>query len=115
MLGITILEVVISLLWLIHCWYKVGYKGMERTQIFFDENGLPWWLAWFVVSVEPIFAFYIITNRYVPLMCVAGLPILITSAWIYRKNGFFFAKGGMEFPLFWAFMQVVLALLVMRI
>lgn len=105
---------VISLLWMVHWWYKVGYRGMPTTTRFFIENRLPVWLAWFVVIIEPIFVLCIITNIYIPVVCLVGLPILLTSAWIYRKNGFFFAKGGMEFPLFWAVIQVVLALLTMR-
>jgi hypothetical protein len=34
------------------------------------------------------------------------MPILLASIWIYRKNGFYFAGGGVELPVFWAFAQV---------
>lgn len=94
-----------------HWWYKVFYKGMPTTEKFFIKNRLPSWLAWFVIIIEPIFAICIITDSYIPFVCIAGIPILLTSAWIYRKNGFFFANGGMEFPLLWAVVQIIFALL----
>jgi hypothetical protein len=42
----------------------------------------------------------------VPMLCLASLPILLASMWIYRKDGFYFAGGGIELPVLWAGAQV---------
>jgi hypothetical protein len=43
---------------------------------------------------------------FVPAVCLLSLPILLASMWIYRRNGFFFADGGIELPAFWALAQI---------
>jgi putative oxidoreductase len=109
-LGATLLRFTLAGFWIAHFWFKVGHRGMAATQMFFLQQGLPAWLAWFVVSFEVVVA-CLVLGIYVRLICLASLPILFASMWIYRRNGFYFSTGGIEFPTFWACAQIVQALL----
>ena len=107
----TMLRFVLVGFWVIHWWYKVGFEGMHRTEIFFGQQGLPGWLAWFDISFEVVVALCLALGVYVPIVCIFSLPILISSMIIFRRNGFYFPTGGIEFPFLWALVQVVQALL----
>jgi putative oxidoreductase len=109
--GATLLRFILAGFWISHWWFKVGYRGMTATQIFFLQHGLPAALAWFVVSFEIVVASCLLLGIYVPLLCLVSLPILIVSMWIYRANGFYFSSGGIELPIFWACAQVAQAIL----
>ncbi len=110
-LGATVLRFVLAGFWICHWWFKIGYRGMPATKAFFAQHRLPAWLAWFVVYFEMLVAVGLILGCRVPFLCVASSPILFASVWIYRKNGFYFAGGGVEFPLLWACAQIVQAFL----
>jgi putative oxidoreductase len=110
-IGATLLRFVLAGFWLSHWWFKVGYRGMPATVAFFALQGLPAWLAWFAISFEVLVAVGLILGVYVSVLCVLSLPILLASVWIYRKNGFYFSNGGIEFPLLWACAQIAQALL----
>jgi len=86
----TLLRFILAEFWISHWWFKVGYRGMAATQEFFFKQGLPTWLAWFVVSFEVVIAVCLVLGIYVSLVCLVSLPILLASMWIYRKNGFDF-------------------------
>jgi putative oxidoreductase len=109
--GAATLRFILAGFWIIHWWYKVGYRGMAATQAFFLQQGLPAWLAWFVVIFEVVVAVCLVLGIYVAEICLASLPILFASMWIYRGNGFFFSAGGIELPTFWACAQIAQALL----
>ena len=110
-LGAALLRFILAGFWLVHWWYKVGYRGMSATQAFFLQHGLPAWLAWFDVSFEVVVAVCLVLGIYVPLLCLISLPILFASMWIYRRNGFYFSSGGIELPLLWACAQIAQAML----
>ncbi len=110
-LGATLLRFILAGFWIAHWWFKVGYRGMPATQAFFSQQGLPTWLAWFVVSFEIVLAASLVLGTYVSLSCLVSLPILFASMWIYRRNGFYFSSGGIELPLLWACAQIAQALL----
>ena len=109
--GAAVLRLVLAGFWIAHWWFKVGHRGMPATQAFFSQQGLPAWLAWFVISFEIVLAMGLILGTYVSPLCLVSLPILFASMWIYRKNGFYFSSGGIEFPFFWACAHIVQALL----
>jgi len=96
--GATLLRFVLAGFWIIHWWFKVGYRGMAATEAFFLQHGLPTWLAWFVVSFEVVVAVCLALGIYVPLLCLVSLPILFVSMWIYRGNGFYFRVEELNFP-----------------
>jgi uncharacterized membrane protein YphA (DoxX/SURF4 family) len=110
-LGATLLRFTLAGFWITHWWFKVGHRGMAATQAFFLQHGLPPWLAWFVISFEVVVAACLLLGVYVRLNCLASLPILFVSMWIYRGNGFYFSNGGIELPTFWACAQIAQVLL----
>jgi uncharacterized membrane protein YphA (DoxX/SURF4 family) len=109
--GATMLRFILAGFWIAHWWYKVGYRGMPATEAFFRQQGLPAWLAWFVISFELVIAACLILGIFVSFICLISLPILFASMWIYRRNGFFFANAGIELPTLWAGAQIAQALL----
>jgi uncharacterized membrane protein YphA (DoxX/SURF4 family) len=98
--GAALLRFILAGFWIAHWWFKVGYRGMPATEAFFKQQGLPVSLAWFVIRFEVVIAAGLILGIGVPLLCVTSMPILLASIWIYRKNGFYFAGGGVELPVF---------------
>ena len=46
-------------------------------------------------------------------MSLGLIPVLLGATWVHSGNGWLFSGegGGWEFPLFWAVVQVVIALL----
>jgi putative oxidoreductase len=109
--GAALLRFILAGFWMAHWWFKVGHRGMTTTEAFFSQQGLPAWLAWFVVTLEVVLAISLVLGLYVSILCLISLPILFASMWIYRKNGFYFSNGGIELPLLWACAQIVQALL----
>ncbi len=104
--GAALLRFILAGFWIVHWWFKVGYRGMPATEAFFLRQGLPAWLAWFDISFEVVIAVFLILGIYVPLSCLISLPILLASMWIYRRNGFYFSGGGIELPVLWACAQI---------
>jgi putative oxidoreductase len=109
--GATLLRFTLVAYWIVHWWFKVGFRGMPATESFFIQQGLPAWLAWFDISFEVVVAACLILGVYVPLVCLVSLPILFASMIIYGGNGFYFPSGGIELPILWALIQIVQALL----
>lgn len=107
----ALLRLTLAAYWIIHWWYKVGFRGMSVTVNFFAENHLPAWLAWFDISFEVVVTACLILGLYVPLVCIISLPILVASMIIFSGNGFYFPTGGIELPILWALVQIILALL----
>lgn len=109
--GAFLLRISLASYWVIHWWYKVGFRGMGVTEAFFVQHGLPAWLAWFDITIEIFIAAALLFGSFVRIGALLGIPILIASVWIFRGNGFYFPTGGIELPLLWALAQVVQALL----
>jgi putative oxidoreductase len=109
--GATLLRLTLAAFWIVHWWFKVGFRGMSATESFFIHQGLPAWLAWLDISFEVVVASCLILGIYVPLICLVSLPILVASMFIYAGNGFYFPTAGIELPIFWALVQIVQALL----
>jgi uncharacterized membrane protein YphA (DoxX/SURF4 family) len=103
--GAALLRLVLAGFWIAHWWFKVGVRGMPATEMFFEQNGLPPQLAWFVIRFEVVIAAGLILGVGVPALCLTSLPILIMSMWIYRQKGFYFVGGGIELPVLWACAQ----------
>jgi len=109
--GAASLRFILASFWIVHWWFKVGYRGMPATEAFFLQQGLPAWLAWFDISFEVVVAVCLVLGIYVPFLCLISLPILFASMWIYCRNGFYFSGGGIELPVLWACAQIAQALL----
>jgi uncharacterized membrane protein YphA (DoxX/SURF4 family) len=109
--GATLLRFSLVTYWIVHWWFKVGFRGMPVTEKFFVQQGLPTWLAWFDITFELVVTACLLLGIYVPLVCLISLPILFASMIIYSVNGFYFPSGGIELPILWALVQVAQALL----
>lgn len=109
--GAALLRFILATFWLVHWWFKVGHRGMPATTAFFLQQGLPAWLAWFDICFEVVLAVCLVLGIFVSPLCLISLPILFASMWIYRKNGFYFSRGGIELPILWACAQVAQAML----
>jgi putative oxidoreductase len=64
------------------------------------------------VTIEFAGAVLLLLGVYTRYVSLLSLPVLLAIAnhWMVRK-GFWFADGGMEFPLAWVFMLIVQILL----
>jgi putative oxidoreductase len=109
--GALLLRLILVGYWLVHWWFKVGFRGMPATTTFFVSQGLPAWLAWFDISIELVFAALLLTGAFYRLACIASLPILAASIIIYGHNGFYFPTGGIELPLLWGLVQIAACLI----
>jgi uncharacterized membrane protein YphA (DoxX/SURF4 family) len=109
--GALLLRLILVGYWLVHWWFKVGFRGMPATETFFLSQGLPVWLAWFDIGIELVFAAMLLTGAFYRLACIVSLPILGASIFIYGSNGFYFPTGGIELPLLWALVQIAACLI----
>ena len=91
-IGAALLRFILAGFWIAHWWFKAGYRGMPATEAFFKQHGLPASLAWFVIRFEIVIAAGLILGVGVPLLCLASLPILFASMWIYRKKRVLFRR-----------------------
>ena len=66
----------------------------------------------YTVAIEFTGAVLLLLGVYTRYVSLLSLPVLIAVAhfWMVRK-GFWFADGGIEFPLAWVFMLIAQALL----
>src|SRR5271169_5583128 len=58
--GAGLLRLTLAVFWIVHWWYKVGFRGMPVTENFFMQNGLSAWLAWFDISFEVVVTFCLV-------------------------------------------------------
>lgn len=81
---------------------------------YFESIGLPGILAYLTIVAELGGGVALILGVYTRLVAAALVPVLLGAAiFAHGKAGFFFSNegGGWEFPVFWAVIMVVIALL----
>lgn len=84
------------------------------TAGYFQSIGLPGFLAYLTMAAELGGGIALIFGVYTRLVAAALVPVLLGAAFFgHAANGFFFnnAGGGWEYPVFWAIIMVVIALL----
>jgi uncharacterized membrane protein YphA (DoxX/SURF4 family) len=76
------------------------------------KQGYPGVVLGYTVAIEFAGALLLLLGVYTRYVSSLSLPVLIAVAnhWMVRK-GFWFADGGMEFPLAWVFMLIAQVLL----
>jgi putative oxidoreductase len=109
--GVFALRITLTLIWIAHLWFKVGYRGMPATVTFFESLGYPGWFAWADVIAEAIAIVMLACGFYVRTLCLLLLIILIPATLVWVPKGFYFVNAGYEFMLTWCILQVVQALL----
>ena len=94
------LRISTGVLFLAHGWMKVSVFTIPGTVAFFESLGLPGVLAYFTIFAELAGG-------------IALIPVLLGATWAHSGFGWSFSNegGGWEYPLFWAVVQGVVAVL----
>ncbi len=113
-LAAALLRATMGIYFLIHGGLKLFVFTPAGTAGFFASLGLPGALGYLVIAAEILGGLALLAGFRVKLVSLALVPVLLGAAWFaHGSAGFIFsnAGGGWEFPLFWAIMLVVQALL----
>lgn len=108
-----ILRVSTGGLFMAHGLMKLLVFTPAGTAAYFESIGLPGFLAWFTIAAELLGGAALIAGAFTRIVAVALIPVLLGAAFFgHRANGFFFSNegGGWEYPVFWAIIMVVIAL-----
>jgi hypothetical protein len=74
--GALLLRLISVFYWAIHWWYKVGFRGMAATVLFFNSLGLLAWLTWFDISYEVLIA----------ILLLLGFSFVSPASAAYRSS-----------------------------
>jgi putative oxidoreductase len=109
----TLLRVSSGVLFLAHGLLKVNVFTVAGTVGYFESLGLPGFLAYLTIAAEIGGGLALILGIATRLVALGLIPVLLGATWVHAGNGWLFSGegGGWEFPLFWAVVQVVIALL----
>jgi len=107
------LRVSSGVLFLAHGWMKVSVFTIPGTVGFFESLGLPGFVAYLTIFAELFGGAALVLGVGVRLASLALIPVLLGATWVHSGNGWTFSSegGGWEFPVFWAVVQVAIALL----
>ena len=109
----ALLRVASGALFLAHGLLKVNVFTVAGTVGYFESLGLPGFLAYLTIFAEIVGGLALILGVATRLVALALIPVLLGAVWVHSGNGWLFSGegGGWEFPLFWAVVQGVIALL----
>ncbi|MCB1336008.1 MAG: DoxX family protein [Maritimibacter sp.] len=109
----TLLRVSSGIAFLAHGLLKVSVFTIAGTVGYFESLGLPGALAYLTILAELVGGIALILGIGVRVAALALIPVLLGATWVHSGNGWLFSSegGGWEFPLFWAVVQVAIALL----
>ena len=107
-----VLRVSLAFLFFAHLYRKLAVIGFDNWWAGLVKQGYADWMLAYTVAAETAGAMLLLLGIYTRTVSLLALPVLIavTNHWMVRK-GFWFADGGMEFPLAWVFMLVAQVLL----
>lgn len=108
-----VLRVASGTLFLAHGLLKVNVFTIAGTVGFFESLGIPGFFAYLTILAELAGGTALILGLGTRLVALAQIPLLLSATWVHSGNGWLFSSegGGWEFPLFWAVIQLVIALL----
>ncbi|MDF3606021.1 DoxX family protein [Paracoccus sp. DMF-8] len=101
-------------LFIAHGLMKALVFTLAGTAAYFESLGLPGFLAYLTIAAELAGGIALILGVYTRVVAAALVPVLLGAAIFgHGKAGFFFSNegGGWEYPVFWAVIMVVIALL----
>ncbi len=109
----TLLRVSSGVLFLAHGLLKVNVFTIAGTVGYFESLGLPGFLAYLTIAAEIGGGLALILGVATRLVSLGLIPVLLGATWVHSGNGWLFSGegGGWEYPLFWAVVQVAIALL----
>jgi putative oxidoreductase len=107
-----VLRLALSFLFFAHLYRKFGYTGYDVWFSGWIKAGYPAWTLYYTQIAELAGAILLLLGVYSRYVALFALPamVAVSQLWLSRK-GFWFADGGLEFPLCWTVMLVVQALL----
>lgn len=108
-----VLRVSSGVLFLAHGLLKVNVFTIAGTVGYFESLGLPAIAAYLTILAELAGGAALILGIGTRVVALALIPILLGAAWVHLGNGWVFSSdgGGWEFPVFWAAVQLAIALL----
>lgn len=109
-----ILRLSTGALFVAHAALKIFVFTPAGTAGYFGSIGLPGFLAYLTIAAELLGGLALIGGLFTRWVSLALVPVLLGAAWFgHGAAGFFFSNpnGGWEYPVFWAIVMVVLALL----
>lgn len=111
--GTALLRITLGIAAIAHGLLKVFVFTLPGTVGFFESLGLPGFLAYITAFVEIVGGLALIVGFQTRLISLAMVPILLGAMWAHSGNGWVFSNqgGGWEYPLFWAVVLVVQAML----
>ena len=111
--GTALLRITLGIAAIAHGLLKVFVFTLPGAAGFFESLGLPGFLAYVTVAVEVVGGIALVAGFQTRLVSLAMVPILLGATWAHAGNGWVFSNqgGGWEYPLFWAVVLVVQAML----
>ena len=108
-----VLRVTSGALFIAHGLLKVNVFSVAGTVGYFESLGIPGIFAYLTILAELVGGAALILGIGTRIVSLALIPVLIGATWAHGGNGWLFSAegGGWEFPLFWALVQVSIALL----
>lgn len=109
----ALLRVSSGVLFLAHGLLKVMVFTIPGTVGYFESLGLPGAFAYLTIFAELVGGAALILGVATRVVALALIPVLLGATWVHAGNGWVFssAGGGWEFTVFWAIVQVAIALL----
>lgn len=111
--GTALLRTTLGIAAIAHGLLKVFVFTLPGTAGFFESLGLPGFLAYITAFIEIAGGLALVAGFQTRLVSLAMVPILLGAMWAHSGNGWVFSNqgGGWEYPLFWAVILVVQAML----
>ncbi len=108
-----ILRVASGALFVAHGLMKVFIFTIPGTVGYFESLGLPGFMAYLTILAEVGGGIALMLGVGTRAVSLALIAVLLGAVWVHSGNGWVFSSegGGWEFPLFWAIVQGVIALL----
>ena len=109
----AILRISSGVLFLAHGLLKVNVFTIPGTVGYFESLGLPGLFAYLTILAELAGGAALVLGIGTRLVALALIPVLLGATWVHAGNGWMFSNegGGWEFPLFWAIVQLAIAIL----
>jgi putative oxidoreductase len=106
------LRVFMAGLFAAHLYRKFAVLGFDTWWNGFRKAGYPEWTLAYTLGIEFAGSFLLLLGIYTRYVSLLALPVMIAIVihWSTRR-GFWFADGGIEFPLAWCAMLIVQAVL----
>ena len=107
-----ILRLTLSFFFFAHLVRKFVSVGYDKWYSGFIRDGYADWMLLYTVGIEFAGAVLLLLGIYTRYVSLLALPVLVAVCvhWSSRR-GFWFADGGIEFPLAWVMMLIVQAML----